>query len=347
MSGDPKPRIEGSADSAAALLELASEPLFAVDHEGCFEVVNGAFVDLTGYDRESLLGRHGGTLLAGSAANEWDRRVSLLSSSGAGRSDRWTGRIVSNRGTEIPVEWEFSPREGSTAGALGRAQDVRADQQREQKLNILTRALRHNIRNQMNIVIGKAGSLQAAEDDSYRAIAEKIEEIAVDVVNISDKARKAQEHVGVPSDQACQTDLVDVVERVETKCEISYPAASVSTDLPASATARAPPSVEVALVELFENAVVHHPTGEGPMSIAVTVDSDVVRIHVVDECEPIPEQVRETITQGVEQPLHHNDGLGLWIVRWVVDSVDGRLSFERRSDGNGNEVVLAFERVQR
>jgi len=344
MSGNSEPRREGSTGSAAALLDEASEPLFAVDHEGRFEVVSAAFVELTGYDRESLLGRHGGTLLVESATNEWDRRVNLLSRGEGTARDRWTGRIVSNSGIEIPIEWEFSTREDAP-GILGRASDVRAGQQQEQKLNILTRALRHNIRNQMNIVIGKAGGLQRIEDDGYRAMAEKIEEIAADVVNISDKARKAQEHVGLPSDQACQTDLVEIVERVETKCEIAYPAASVSTDLPSSATARAPPSVEVALIELFENAVVHHPTGEGPVSIRVAVDGDSVAVAVHDECEPIPEQVRETIIEGVEQPLHHNDGLGLWIVRWVVDSVDGGLSFDRESDG-GNVVTLSFDRVR-
>jgi len=345
MSENTDLDAENPDGTLSALLEVATEPLYAVDADAQFEVVNGAFEELTGYDRAELVGREGETILHEEDRDEWTRRVQLVCRGGLTEVERWSARIVSKHGTEIPTEWEFSAVQEAETCVVGRARDVREGQRREQKLNILNRALRHNIRNQMNIVIGKAHGLQEVDDDGYRAMAEKIEEIGENVVNISDKARKAQEHVGLPPDEACRTELVGMVERVVTKFAITYPAATVETALPSSAWARAPPSVEVALVELLENAVIHHPSGEGAVTVTVTDDDKSVDVRVRDECAPIPDQVQRTISRGAEQPLHHNDGLGLWIVRWVADSVDARLSFQRRADGAGNEVVLSFDRV--
>ncbi|WP_176765274.1 PAS domain S-box protein [Halovenus aranensis] len=39
-----------------ALVEEATEPLFALDESGAIDVVNDAFVDLSGYERETLRG---------------------------------------------------------------------------------------------------------------------------------------------------------------------------------------------------------------------------------------------------------------------------------------------------
>jgi len=345
MPDTPDTEAASTHGTLEALLEAATEPLYAVDADAQFEVVNGAFEELSGYDREELVGMAGEAILHEDDRDEWTRRVQLVCRGEPGDAERWSARIVSKHGTEIPTEWEFSAFPEADCCIVGRARDVREGQRQEQKLNILNRALRHNIRNQMNIVIGKAHTLQEVEDDGYRAMAEKIEEIGENVVNISDKARKAQEHVGLPPDAACRTDLAEMVERVVTKFAITYPAATVETDLPSSAWARAPPSVEVALVELLENAVIHHPSGDGPVTVAVTDDDTHVTIQVCDECAPIPGQVQQTISRGAEQPLHHNDGLGLWIVRWVADSVDASLSFKRRADDVGNAVVLSFDRV--
>lgn len=336
--------IVPATETLYELADLTSEPLYAVDSDGQFQLVNEAFVDLTGYDRETLRGEQAASILHEADRDEWRRRIQLLRSGDGTESERWVGRIVTNRGTEIPIEWEFTVPDGDDAAIVGLARDVREGQRQEQKLNILNRALRHNIRNQMNIIIGKAATLQEVEDDGYRAVAEKIEEIGQNVVNISDKARKAQEHVGLPPDEVCRRDLVETTERVVTKFSISYPKARVDTELPDSAPVRAPPSVEVALTELLENAVIHHPSGNGRVTVTVEFESNRTHLRVLDECEPVPEQVRQTIDRGAEQPLHHNDGLGLWIVRWVVDSVDGELTFDRRPDDVGNAVTLSFER---
>jgi len=325
-----------------AMLDVTTDPVFAIDLEEGFTRVNEAFLSLTGYEREQLLGRDPSTLIHEADRAEWTQRLEVLARESPPAAERWVSRLVSQYGTAIPVEWQV---QSADEVLVGRATDEREDEHQKRKLEVLNRALRHNIRNQMNIVIGKATTLQDVEDEGYRTAAAQIEEIGKNVVNISDKARRAQEHVEIPPDEECQIEIIDAIESVVTQFAISYPGASVTTTLPEGATARAPPSFDVALSELLENAVVHHHGDGGAIEVACRTDEQWVHVEVRDECEPVPPQVRETIHRGTEQPLHHNDGLGLWIVRWVVDAVDGELAFDRRSDPPGNVVRLSFERI--
>lgn len=334
------------AGSFRALIEMATEPLYVVGSDGRFELVNEEFEQVTGYNREQLVGMKPERLLHDEDDDEWTRRVQLLKGDRSTETERWVGRIESKHGTEVPLEWVISLQAGNgQTCVVGRAKDLREEDRQKQKLDVLNRTLRHNIRNQMNIIVGKATTLQNVDDEGYRTAAEKIETIGKEIISISNKARKAQEHVDIPPDEECQHDLAPVVESTVAKFGIKYPSVNVVTTLPDEAHARAPPSVETALLELFENAAVHHPSGSGPVFVTVSKDETQVSVQVEDECEPIPEQVQEVVSRGVEQPLKHSSGLGLWIVQWAVESVGGSLTFDRREDDAGNVVTLTFERI--
>jgi PAS domain S-box-containing protein len=327
-----------------ALVEEATEPLFALDESGAIDVVNDAFVDLSGYERETLRGDKLGTFVHEDDRGEWERRLEILRNDETTTTESWESRLRTRNRTAVDVEWRCSVVAGDRV--VGAASDLRGGEQLQQRLRILNRALRHNIRNKMNVIIARAETLQNTEDEACRTAATKVVESGKSVINLSDKARKAQQHLDIPADEDCNQDLVTETELVRQRTAITYPDATVETALPERARAVAPPSYTVALTELVENGVVHHPSGNGPVTVRIETDESQVVVAVEDECEPIPEQVRETITAGSEQPLQHSDGLGLWLVRWIVEPVGGALSFDRRADEAGNVVTLAFDRLQ-
>ena len=331
-----------SVDRAALLgaLDQVQASLYIVT-EREIQMVNHQLLDLTGYDREELLGESPTKLYHEETLDERRRRLTLLREDDQRRSIEWFCRLVSKSGTELPVRVEQTLVDGEAI--VCRVQDVRQEQQQEQQLNILTRALRHNIRNQMNLVVGHATTLQELDDPRYRTAAETIEDVGKRVISLADKARRAQEHLDIPPEEECRVELVEMATLVVEKFEIKQPQASVTTEVPERAPALAPPSVEVALMELMENAAVHHESGAGPVRVVIERTAETTAVHVEDECEPIPDAVIDTLERGEEQPLRHNDGLGLWIARWIAETVNGDLSFDRRADGSGNRVTLQFK----
>lgn len=326
-------------------LDAAGDALYIAGSDGSFEMVNEELLELTGYERATLLGANPCVLLHDDDIDGFDQHLQIVREDATADSDTLFVRIVTNHGTEVPVELELTALtvDGDYDGHVTRVRDVRQQTQQEQKLNILNRALRHNIRNRMNLVVAHAATLQEVDDPNYRTAAETIESVGKEVINISDKARKAQDHLDIPPDQDCRADLVAMTDHVVDKFAIKYPDASITTTLPKRARALAPPSYEVALVELVENAIVHHPSGSGPVDIEIIADDGTVTVHVRDDCDPLPDGVVDTVQRGEEDPLKHNEGLGLWIVRWVVDSVRGELVFDRRDDDSGNDVMLRFD----
>jgi PAS domain S-box-containing protein len=347
MNSDPDAVGDQAPRPATRLSEFATDPLWVIGPDGGFQRVNGAFVELVGHDRETLLARTMAEVLHPADADEFAHRVALLAAEGGDGVETWQGRLVSATGTGIPVELAFGITSAPAAeyAVAGRATDVREGQTREGKLNILNRALRHNIRNKMNLVIGHARTVQESDDEGFRTAGERIEAVSETVLTISDKARKAHEHTTIPPDEECRVDLVAAVEGLVTSFGISHPDATIETDLPDAARARAPPTVDVAIGELLENAVVHHESGHGTATVSIEADADTVTVRVRDRCGAIPDTVIEALERGQESPLQHSEGLGLWIVTWIVEPVGGELDFGRRPDGSGNDVTLTFERL--
>jgi PAS domain S-box-containing protein len=324
------------------LIEHASDPLFIVDSGGTIERVNEPFLRLSGYDRTALVGTSIDALIHESERERWDRRIQLLRNDETNDSEAWVTYLETKNGTGIPVEFEFTLVEPD-GDVVGSVQDTR--RQRNQQINVLNRTLRHDIRNRMNLILLHAKTLKEVEQPQHRAAADKIEEVAEEIVTLSDKARKAQKHLETPPDAECSTDLVNVTETVVEKFAIKYPDTTIETDLPARAQARAPPAFDVALTELIENAIVHHPSGSGPVWVEIAEDEDTYRVRVRDECEPISSETISALNTGNENPLQHAEGLGLWITQWVVDAVGAQIQFARRDDGEGNVVVLVFDTI--
>ena len=212
-----------------------------------------------------------------------------------------------------------------------------------EKLDILHRVLRHNFRNSTNSILSNAVSLQEFEDPQYRTSATIIEEGGQESIDRSKKARKAQNHLDIPPDQDCQVDLMTLSKHALRKFGIANPRASVSVDGPESAPALASPWFELVVFELLENGVRHHQNAPGPVAVTVEREGDEMVVSVLEECDPIPSSIIETIERGKEGQLNHTGGLGLRIVRWVADTVGADLEFDRLPDDTGNAVRLRFD----
>ncbi|WP_436934614.1 GAF domain-containing sensor histidine kinase [Halovenus marina] len=214
---------------------------------------------------------------------------------------------------------------------------------RNQLISVLNRVLRHNLRNDMNVISGLASILVNEIDGQEADYARQIVETSDGLLDITETANKLEANLNTPSEPQLM-DIVPVVTRVANAVDDAHPAVSVCIAAPETAMAWADSRLELALRELVENAA-KHAGGSPSVRIDVTESDTSTKIHVRDDGPGLPEQERQVLLTGKETPLVHGSGLGLWLVHSLVQSIDGTLEIGETDDGAC--IVLELHRGKR
>jgi PAS domain S-box-containing protein len=334
--------------------------MFSADWEELL-FVNSAYEELWGRSTGALE-RDPGDFLRGIHPSDRESVRRAMGRLSAGESVDITYRVNAERdfGTWVWVQGHpIADDDGTVTHVVGFARDVSERRERERQLLVMDRLLRHNLRNEMNVILGHAEEVRTSGGEAVDADVDRIVEAGERLLRTVDKERDV---VALLTDTR-EPEVLDVVRLVEDACEQvseAYPAATVETTLPGAATGaeartepkpeagaeprtsvRAVPRLALAVAELLTNAI-EHATDDAP---TVWVDLDVgterVEIGVVDECPAIPlQEIRVLRGERDVRSLYHGSGLGLWLVYWAVDRSGGDLDFEPTERGNTVTVTL-------
>jgi len=230
---------------------------------------------------------------------------------------------------------------GREIGRIIYLNDVTDLVEREQRISVLNRVLRHNIRNELTVVSGHLDALSGQTDDE-RAHVEAASESAQRIVDIAEKARFV-ERTFREGDAERAVPVAAVVEQVVADARESYPDAETDCELDAPAVsilAADEQLFEVALAELVENAVEYNDRDSPAVTVRVTAPgADRVRVSVADDGPGIPEEEATVVGARRESPFDHASGIGLWLVKWFATLSDGDVSFED-NEPRGSVVTL-------
>jgi len=225
-------------------------------------------------------------------------------------------------------------------------QDITEEVRREQRLSVLNRVLRHNLRNDMTVVKGNVAVARDADDEvTVERALETAGDKADELIETSEKARSVAETLQTV---ASESSLVDVSERctaVAARYRDKYPAATVTVDGDEGVVVETSPTVLTTVVEnLVENGVRHG--GEAP-TVSITVErrrGEGVCVTVADGGPGIPKAELETLRAGTETDLKHGSGFGLWVVTWGAELLGSDVTFESGADGTTATFCLPDQR---
>ncbi|SEV93323.1 ATP-binding protein [Halobacterium jilantaiense] len=217
--------------------------------------------------------------------------------------------------------------------------DVTERQTREQRLTVLNRILRHNVRNQLDVVLANAGHV------SEEPLRTGIRDSATELVELSDKAREAERIMDTSTGRPERVDLVAVVNDVADEYRSEATDREVTVDSPSEVSILSHRTVVRTLIsEVVENAVTH--TEEPPARVEITVRASgeqMVAVVVADDGPGIPDHEREVLFEETEAQLKHGHGIGLWLVKWSVTRLGGEISIEA-NDSEGSVVRVRLPR---
>ena len=217
---------------------------------------------------------------------------------------------------------------GETVGYTVTLIDVTDREIRRQRLQVMNRILRHNVRNELDVIKahGEDAELQPVLDSADR------------LASLSERVRRIEQLVERSRHTERSTPLASVASAVtaefDTPIETAVPEVTLAVD---------EELCRYALVNLVENAIEHNDSPEPWVQLRATQHEDTVQIVVADDGPGIPDAERAVINAGTENPLAHASSVGLWSIDWAVRTMGGSLSFGW-SDAGGTAVTIELPR---
>jgi PAS domain S-box-containing protein len=244
-----------------------------------------------------------------------------VAKSGQPETLEWQGET--SGGERVWLDVKVAPAViGGTQRTVSIQRDITDRKRREQRLEVFNRILRHNLRNQLDVIQSHAEVLADRTTDDH---AERIMTAVGELAGIGRRAREVDRILSkdeTPTEIDITRALRETVERMEpTDSDVA-----VTTELPGEIRLLTDKeTVTMAVKSALENAFEY---ATSAVTVAVEDGPNGCVITISDDGPGIPEEELTPIVTRTETRLQHGRGLGLWQLRWCVDSFNGELSFE-------------------
>lgn len=302
--------------------------------------VNQACIDFTGYERDELVGKP--PLMLFPDPDIYEVLIRKLENNqpwqGYFETETKEGHLIYGRGSAIPLIVD-----GEKRGYSGIFVDLTQRRHYEQALQVIHRVLRHDLRNEMNLVLGHLESLEPDLSEEHSQSIQKVTEVVERLLRRAKKARhlEALLHEGFEQpNRAIQLD--SILEKSVARIGRRFPEADVVVGSIPRCKVIANELLGTVFESVLENAVIHN---DGDPRIEVTVEDrdECVVVSIADNGPGVPDLQKDQIFgRAEEDDLHHGEGFSLYFVDSVVDLYRGSIDVTD-NDWGGATFELRFQ----
>lgn len=256
-------------------------------------------------------------------------------------SKTFSNLYFDNESRSLQITFRPRPGEDTNPTVQGIIQDITYREEKEQQIKVFYRVLRHNIRNNLNMIRGPAEIIKSEASGDIADYSEQIIEESDILHNVVAKQRDIMDILSEEPEYRNFT-VETVLREIVTDMASMYPQAEIAVECPSELSVKGSIRLRQALEELVENAIEHNDTQTPEVQIIVTEDEDTIKIDIADNGPKIPSVERNVLSQPKERgPLYHGSGLGLWLVKLIVSRSDGQIAFDQNSQ-DGNTICIKF-----
>ncbi|WP_235271425.1 HAMP domain-containing sensor histidine kinase [Halorubrum saccharovorum] len=238
--------------------------------------------------------------------------------------------------------------DGEIAEVVGICTDITEQQGREQELELLNRIVRHDIRNDMAVVLGWMELLEDHVDDEGKEYLQKILASGEHVVELTEIAHDYVETV--VSNEELAVEPISLRSALTTELSLreeSFPQAEFVVDgsIPDVAVA-ADGMLSSVFRNLLNNAVQHNDKDTPVVEVSCEPRDDGVDVRIADNGPGIPDDKKEFVFGKGERGLGSpGTGIGLYLVQTLVTQYGGEIRIED-NEPTGTVFVVGLPRAE-
>jgi signal transduction histidine kinase len=224
---------------------------------------------------------------------------------------------------------------GRTTGHLVTLNDISEYVRQQQRLEVLNRLFRHNVRTNVQIIVSHADHF--ADQGSERRAAEARDK-ALEIEAFSDKIRTVLDVFEQGRTEVRPVRLGTVLEGCVETVRAEHPEVAVETALDADGL-YVDSVLDDVLSNVVENAAQHNTGAEQTVWVDAARQGDRAEITVADDGPGITDDELSLLEEETETPLRHGSGIGLALVAWGTEIAGGNVTFAD-NDPTGTVVTL-------
>jgi PAS domain S-box-containing protein len=237
---------------------------------------------------------------------------------------------------DATIDFSVSPLRndsGEVTLLVAEGRDITELQRQREHLSVLQRYLRHNMRNDLNVIHGVADGLtDALEDPDLAGRAATIRQHADSLHSSAELVKDLSETV-FGDDETIREVTIDAVIGAALDSLEAEPDRITGPDDAVDAAVEVGDQLERSLAQLFDS-LLEHASPEGGLDLSVHPADETVQLTVEClDCE-IPEMELSAFdAEGDRSATHHPSGMGLWGTKSLVESYGGAVTYEETPEG--------------
>lgn len=333
-----------------AAFQDTTNPAVITDGNLVIREVNSAFLNVTGYNRCDVIGQTPDVIFEDQQV--FEELIEELTNTG-----RWEGefKLRTKNGQNIYGQgsaFAIRNENGDITAFSGSFTDLTERKQYEDTLKILNRVLRHNLKNDANVIQGYITAVRDNLDDDKPQLKEFLAKATNKVDSLLDHSDTARSLQSLISDEEYDNvrpmDIEQIVEKQLRTARVNYPQASLSYESTdeGNVCILADDAIYEVFTAVIENAVEHNDKETPTVTLKINADEDFVTIAVVDNGPGIPEDRQDVIFGREERnQLHHGRGFSLFFVDNVLQKYHGNVWVENNDSKDGTTFYLKLPRT--
>jgi len=216
------------------------------------------------------------------------------------------------------------------------SEQERLEEQRD-NLQLLNQVMRHDIRNDLQLIGAYAELLEEHVDEEGQEYLEVIKESTESATDLTTSARDLARVMLNVEQETRSVTLAAVLEQQLEEIRSGYPGAVIQVE-------GSLPDVEVTgndmlgsvFRNLLSNAIQHNDKSPPKVTLSAAESAEFVEVRVADNGPGIPDAQKEEIFGKGESGLGSSGaGIGLYLVQSLVEGYDGEVWVEDRDEAGG------------